>query len=99
MNCDLRKSLEQQGFRHRFITQGIEVNRRVNPAPVSFRLNDAGLGDRSLLAHFPTPPPQPIVSRVGSGKQINHPNHKKKSKTRVRGSRVEGVVLGRGKRQ
>lgn len=88
----------RRGFTYRFIMQGAKVNPWVNPAPKTFRWNDEGLGDCSLLAHFPTPPPQPIVSRVGSGKQINHPNQKNKSKTRERGSpslEVEGVNWGK----
>lgn len=86
-----------RGFSYRFIMQDVEVNRWVNPLPLSFQLEYAGLDGRYLLAHFPTPPPQPLVSRVGSGKQIDHPNLREKFKTGVRGSRVEGVNLRKGK--
>jgi hypothetical protein len=81
------------------ILQVAMVNPWVNPTPALNRFEHAHLPSLFLRAHFPTPPPQPKVSRAGSERRRISGVVCISSDQRAWGEEVEGDDLGRTRRQ
>lgn len=81
------------------ILQVAMVNLSVNPTPALNRFEHAHLPSLFLRAHFPTPPPQPKVSRAGSERRRSSGVVCISSDQRAWGEEVEGDDFGRIRRQ